>query len=79
MKMTRIEKLQLIAEENGVTVVIKQLGENIFANINGQSFKVNGFASFQDKCKELKNYVAPAPIDLTSRLTKIEENFIGSL
>jgi hypothetical protein len=77
--MTRIEKLQSIANENGVTATIKKLGNNIFANINGQSFKVNGFASFQDKCIELKNYIAPAPIDLTSRLTRIEENFISSL
>ena len=77
--MTRIEKLYSIAEENGVKVSIKELGSNIFANINGQSFKVNGFASFQDKCKELKNYKAPSPIDLTSRLTKIENEFISSL
>lgn len=71
--MTRIEKLQEIAKENEVTASIKTLGQNIFANINGQSFKVNGFASFAAKCKELKNYQAPAPIDLTSRLTRIEE------
>lgn len=77
--MTRIEKLQMIATENGVKASIKELGNNIFANINGQSFKVNGFASFQAKCKELKNYVAPAPIELTSRLTRIEENTLSLL
>lgn len=77
--MTRIEKLQTIANEVGVTVSIKTLGNNIFANINGQSFKVNGFASFQAKCIELKNYVAPAPINLTSRLSKIEEKTLSLL
>lgn len=77
--MTRIEKLQAIANENGVKATIKELGSNIFANINGQSFKVNGFASFQAKCKELKNYVAPAPIDLTSRLQRIEEKTLSLL
>jgi hypothetical protein len=77
--MNRIEKLQTIAKENGVTATIKTLGQNIFANINGQSFKVNGFASFEAKCKELKNYQAPAPIDLTQRLVKIEENTVRML
>ena len=77
--MTRIEKLQTIAEENGVKVTIRELGNNIFANINGQSFKVRGLASFDAKCKELKNYVAPEPIDLTSRLTKIEEKTLSLL
>ncbi|MED3562301.1 hypothetical protein [Bacillus xiapuensis] len=77
--MTRIEKLQSIANEIGVKVSIKQLGNNIFANINGQSFKVNGFASFQAKCRELKNYIAPAPIDLTSRQIRIEEKTLSLL
>jgi hypothetical protein len=77
--MTRIEKLQSIANEVGVTASIRELGNNIFANINGQSFKVNGLASFQAKCVELKNYITPAPIDLTSRLSKIEEKTLSLL
>ncbi|WP_078548659.1 hypothetical protein [Litchfieldia alkalitelluris] len=77
--MTRIEKLQTIANENGVKAAIKELGNNIFANINGVSFKVQGLGTFEAKCKELKNYQAPEPIDLTSRLTKIEENTVRML
>lgn len=77
--MTRIEKLEMIAKENGVKAALREVGGNIFASINGATFKVNGFASFQAKCKELKVYVAPKPVDLTARLTKIEENFISSL
>ena len=77
--MTRIEKLEMIAKENGVKASVKEVGGNIFASINGATFKVTGFASFQAKCRELKNYVAPKPVDLTARLTKIEENFISSL
>lgn len=77
--MTRIEKLEMIAKENGVKVSIKELGGNTFANINGSSFKVQGFASFAAKCKELKNYKAPAPINLTERLIKIEENTVKAL
>jgi hypothetical protein len=72
MKMTRIDKINEIANENGVKVSVRELGGSTFANINGQSFKVQGFASFDAKCKELKNYVAPAPLDLTSRLERIE-------
>lgn len=70
--MNRIEKLQQIAKENGVAASIKELGGKIFANINGVSFQVNGFASFDAKCRELSGYVAPQPIDLTARLAKIE-------
>jgi hypothetical protein len=77
--MTRIEKMQAIAMENEVKASIKEVGGNIFASINGATFKVNGFASFQAKCKELKGYVAPKPVDLTARLTKLEEKFIRSL
>lgn len=77
--MTRIERLESIANEVGVEVIIKQIGSDIFANINGQSFKVRGFASFQSKCKELKNYVAPYPIDLTSRLEAIERGALSLL
>ncbi len=74
--MTRIEKLKEIAKNNGVTASIKELGNSIFANINGVSFKVQGFASFEAKCRELQAYEAPAPVDLTSRLIKIEENTV---
>jgi hypothetical protein len=77
--MTRIEKLQTIAKENGAVATIKTLNGNTFASINGVSFKVAGFASFEAKCKELKNYQAPAPIDLTRRLIKIEENTLRML
>jgi hypothetical protein len=77
--MTRIERMETIAKENGVAATIKTLGGNIFANINGVSFKVTGFASFEAKCKELKNYQAHAPIELTQRLIKIEENTVRML
>lgn len=70
----RINKLTLAAAEHGVTASIRSLGGNIFANINGCSFVVNSHESFVAKCKELKNYQAPAPIDLTARLVKIENS-----
>jgi len=75
--MTRIEKLKTIANENGVNATIKELNGNIFASINGASFKVRGLASFSAKCRELKDYRAPEPIDLTERLAKIEETAIA--
>jgi hypothetical protein len=77
--MTRIERMETIAKENGVVATIKTLGGNTFASINGVSFKVVGFASFEAKCKELKNYQAPAPVDLTARLVKMEENTVRML
>lgn len=75
----RIEKLKQIAESVGVNVSIRSLGNNIFANINGCSFKVNSYDQFKSKCLELQNYVAPEPIDLTSRLAEIENNYLNSL
>lgn len=77
--MTRIEKLNSIAMENGVNATIRELTGSIFASINGCSFKVNGFASFAEKCKELKGYVAAQPIELTGRLTKIENATLRKL
>lgn len=71
--MTRIEKMQAIAQAIGVNASIKELGGELFANINGVSFKVRGLASFEAKCRELKSYQAPAPINLTDRLVKIEQ------
>jgi hypothetical protein len=77
--MTRIEQMKEIAKGLEVKATIKQLGSNIFANVNGVSFKVNGLATFEAKCKELKNYVAPAPVELTSRLERIERMTVSSL
>lgn len=74
MLKQRVKKLEEIAKDNGVNVTIRTLGNDIYAHINGISFKVRGYATFNAKCKELKNYTPPKPIDLTSRLTKIEEN-----
>lgn len=77
--MTRIERLQAIATENGVTATIRELGGKIYSNINGASFIVNSPNQFEDKCKELKGYVAPAPIELTARLIRIENNMLGCI
>lgn len=71
--MERIEKLNAIANEIGVKASVKEMGGNIYANVSGVTFKVRGFASFEAKCRELKDYQAPAPVELTSRLAKIEE------
>jgi hypothetical protein len=71
--MERINKLKEIAMEAGVTANIKQVGGIIMASVNGVSFKVQGFATFAAKCNELKGYKKPEPIELTSRLAKIEE------
>lgn len=71
--MSRIEKMVAIANEIGVNATIKEVAGNTFASVNGVTFVVRGFASFEAKCKELKGYQPPAPIDLTFRLTKIEE------
>jgi len=73
----RINKLKEIANKNGVNASIRELNGSIFANINGQSFKVRGCASFNAKCRELKDYQAPEPIELTDRLAKIEEAAIA--
>lgn len=70
--MDRVGKLKQIAVDNGVTATIRELGQEIFASVGGVSFKVRGFASFDAKCKELRDYVAPAPIELTEKLEKIE-------
>lgn len=77
--MTRIERLEAIANENGVTATIRELGGKIYSNINGASFIVNSPMDFESKCKELKDYVAPAPIDLTARLIRIENSAIGCI
>lgn len=69
----RIERLKKIANDQGVTAYIKKLGGRIYANINGQSFSVHGYAQFKQMCRELKDYKPPKPIDLTNRLAKIEE------
>jgi hypothetical protein len=79
INMTRIEKLIEIARENGVTAIVRELSGNTFASINGQSFKVAGYASFNAKCKELKSYIAPHPIELTSRLSEIENAALGGM
>ena len=73
--MTRIEKFEEIAKQNGVRATLREVKGTIYASINGVTFIPRGFASFDAKCKELKNYVAPQPIDLTSRLIRIEESF----
>jgi len=75
----RIERLQQIASELNVNASIKSLGNNIYANINGQSFKVNSYEQFKNKCLELEDYEAPAPVDLTERLTRIEDNYLNNL
>lgn len=76
--MTRIEKMMQIAKDNGVKAVVKEVGGNIFASINGQTVKVSGFASFDAKCRELKDYIAPAPINLTSKIARIEEAVLSN-
>lgn len=72
----RIERLKKIANDQGVTAYIKKLGGRIYANINGQSFVVHGYDQFMQMCRELKDYVPPAPINLTERLERIENAFI---
>lgn len=72
----RIERLKEIANDQGVTASIKMLGGRIYANINGQSFVVHGYAQFTQMCRELKNYMPPEPINLTERLERIENAFI---
>lgn len=72
----RIERLKKIANDQGVNAYIKKLGGRIYANINGQSFVVHGYAQFTQMCRELKDYVPPAPINLTERLERIENAFI---
>lgn len=67
-----IEQLKGIAEENGVKASVKKLNGMILANINGKSFKVTSYEEFEEQCKALESYVAPEPIELTSRLTEIE-------
>lgn len=72
----RIERLKEIANDQGVTASIKMLGGRIYANINGQSFVVHGYAQFKQMCRELKNYMPPEPINLMERLERIENAFI---
>lgn len=74
--MNRVEKMKEIANEIGVRAVLREMGGKIYANVNGVSFMAQGFASFDAKCRELVKYEAPAPVDLTSRLTKIEERVL---
>lgn len=76
VKEKRIERLKKIANDQGVTASIKILGGRIYANINGQSFVVHGYDQFIKMCRELKDYVPPAPINLTERLERIENAFI---
>jgi hypothetical protein len=77
--MNRLEKMEAIATNNGVQANIKELGGMTYANINGVSFRVRGLASFDAKCRELKTYVKPAPIELTSRIERIERNAIANV
>ena len=71
----RVERLKKIANDHGVTASIKTIEGRIYANVNGQSFVVHGAAQFTKMCRELKNYVPPAPINLTERLARIENAF----
>jgi len=71
-----IDRLRLIAKKHGVTASIRPLGGRLYANINGVSFVVHGAAQFTQKCRELKNYMPPAPINLTERLARIENAFV---
>lgn len=68
-----LNKLQEMASEKGIKASVKKLGGMILANINGQSFKVKSEEQFAEKLEELKDYEAPAPVDLTSRLERIEQ------
>lgn len=78
--MNRIEKLKEIAKELNVEATIKQVGDIILANVNGNTFKVKGFASFQAKCVKYASMDSePQRIDLTNRLSKIENAAIQSL
>ena len=72
----RIERLKKIANDHGVTASIKTIKGRIYANVNGQSFVVRGYAQFTQMCHELKNYTPPAPINLTERLERIENAFV---
>lgn len=72
-----IEQLKAIAEENGVKASIKKLSGMILSNINGMSFKVTSYEEFEEQCKALKSYIAPEPIELTSRLVAIENQTLN--
>lgn len=74
-----IEQLKTIAEKNGVEASVKKLNGMIFANINGMSFKVKTYEEFADQCKALKSFIAPEPIELTSRLARIEDKYISAV
>ena len=75
----RIQQLQQIAAKHGVEASIKPLSGQIYAHINGQSFRVKSEQHFEQECIALKNCQSPSPIDLTNRLARIEETFVNSL
>ena len=75
----RIKKLYQIAREHGIeNPSIRSLGGEIYANINGVSFKVRGYSSFNEMCISLKNYKQPEKIDITEKIEKIERATINS-
>lgn len=72
----RIKRFKEIAERYGLkdTTVkyMESLGQYV-ASIKGNTFKIKNYKHFEERCKELKDYQPPQPINLTNRLIKIEE------
>jgi hypothetical protein len=75
----RISKLRQIAESHNIPVTIRSVGGSIYTNVNGFTFQVQGFATFEANIKELSKRKASNQINLTSKLEKIEKSFLKSL
>lgn len=74
-----IDRLHKVAKAHGVNASIKKIGNELYGNINGVSFKIMCYRDFEKRCIELKNYELPELLNLTERIVKIEEAFIGSM
>ncbi|MFJ3388794.1 hypothetical protein [Lysinibacillus sp. NPDC086135] len=75
---SRIEKLKELIPNN-LSVSVKKLGGKIYANCKGNSIIVKSPNQFNEWLRTMNDFVEPERIELTSRISKIENEFIKNI